>query len=66
MAVLFSPYYFPVDAESLNYAPVIMAIVTVFALISWWVVPESAWLPKDRITHFIESQGVEDSLEQER
>lgn len=64
VAVLFSPYFFPVNGDTLNYAPVIMAIVTIFALISWWVVPESAWLPKERITHFVESQGVGTSIEQ--
>ncbi|KAF9640011.1 amino acid transporter [Lasiodiplodia theobromae] len=33
VAVLFSPYVWPVEAATLNYAPVIMAIVTVFGVI---------------------------------
>lgn len=49
VAVLFSPYVFPVEAATLNYAPVIMAIVTIFALLSWWFVPAERWLPSQRI-----------------
>lgn len=49
VAVLFSPYEFPVSASTLNYAPVIMGIVTIFALISWWVIPADRWLPSQRI-----------------
>jgi len=37
-----------------------MAGVTIFALFSWWFTPESAWLPKTRITHFIGSTGEGD------
>jgi hypothetical protein len=36
-----------------------MAAVTVFALLSYWWTPEEAWLPRKRITHFIESKGIE-------
>ncbi|KAL2220354.1 amino acid permease [Thermoascus aurantiacus ATCC 26904] len=60
VAVLFSPYEFPVSGETLNYAPIIMAGVTIFALISYWVTPEEAWLPRNRISHFIDSKGVSD------
>jgi hypothetical protein len=42
-------------------APIIMAGVTIFALLSWWLTPESGWLPKTRITHFIESTGEGDA-----
>lgn len=49
VAVLFSPYEFPVEGSTLNYAPVIMAIVTIFALVSWWIIPAEKWLPSQRI-----------------
>ncbi|OAR01737.1 hypothetical protein LLEC1_04217 [Akanthomyces lecanii] len=49
VAVLYSPYVFPVKADTLNYAPVIMAIVTIFALLSWWFIPPEKWLPSKRI-----------------
>lgn len=35
-----------------------MCIVTIFALISFFVMPETRWLPKDRISHFIDSKGA--------
>lgn len=45
-------------------APIIMAAVTIFALISYFVMPESAWLPSDRITHFIDSKGAVETVEE--
>ncbi|EPE07888.1 amino acid transporter [Ophiostoma piceae UAMH 11346] len=56
VAVLFSPYVFPVSGESLNYAPVIMAIVTIFALFTWWFTPEEKWLPSQRIRETLDAQ----------
>ena len=43
-----------------------MAGVTIFALISYFVTPESAWLPIDRISHFIDSKSadVHESVEE--
>lgn len=41
-----------------------MAGVTIFALISYVVMPESAWLPNDRITHFIDSKGAVETVEE--
>lgn len=32
-----------------------MAIVTIFALVSWWFTPGSAWLPKERLIHIAEA-----------
>ncbi|KAL3463736.1 amino acid/polyamine transporter I [Aspergillus heterothallicus] len=58
VAVLFSPYAFPVTGENLNYAPIIMAAVTIFALVSYFVMPADAWLPANRISRFIDSKGV--------
>ena len=90
VAVLFSPYEYPVSGETLNCtllldlvfcccccccycssqyangdwhetdAPIIMAGVTIFALISYFVMPEEAWLPRNRISHFIDTKGVVD------
>jgi len=40
-----------------------MAAVTIFALISWWFTPETAWLPKTRIANFIDSKGEGDLLD---
>lgn len=35
-----------------------MAAVTIFALVSYFVMPEESWLPRNRISHFIDSKGV--------
>ena len=51
VAVLFSPYVFPVTAENLNYAPIIMAIVTIFGVATWWFTPAEDWLPSKRLQH---------------
>lgn len=40
-----------------------MAIVTIFALISYYVTPEEAWLPKARLVDFVQSTGT-DSIQQ--
>lgn len=58
VAILFSPYEYPVTGQNLNYAPIIMAGVTIFALISYIVMPEEAWLPRNRISHFIDTKGI--------
>ena len=48
-AVLFSPLYFPVSGETFNYSPVIFGSITIFALLSWWFIPEEKWLPNERL-----------------
>lgn len=35
-----------------------MAAVTVLAIISWWFTPVGSWLPRERISHFVESEGA--------
>nr|KMM67512.1 amino acid permease [Coccidioides posadasii RMSCC 3488] len=54
VAVLFSPYQFPVTGENLNYAPIILSGVTIFALVSYWIIPEEKWFPNARITKFVD------------
>lgn len=41
-----------------------MAGVTIFALISYFVMPEDRWLPRNRISHFIDSKGVAEVVEE--
>ncbi|CAK7270419.1 hypothetical protein SEPCBS57363_004091 [Sporothrix epigloea] len=55
VAILFSPYVFPVTASTLNYAPVLMAIVTLFALATWYWFPAESWLPSQSIQHMLEA-----------
>ncbi|KIW06077.1 uncharacterized protein PV09_03248 [Verruconis gallopava] len=48
-AVLFSPLYFPVSGSTFNYSPVIFGAITIFGIVSWWVIPEDKWLPTARL-----------------
>ncbi|KAI1943729.1 hypothetical protein LOZ66_000314 [Ophidiomyces ophidiicola] len=64
VAILFSPYQFPVTGQNLNYAPIILSGVTILALISYWVIPEEKWFPNARISKFVNSQPVQVSSEE--
>ncbi|CAL1710066.1 unnamed protein product [Somion occarium] len=44
-----SPFFFPVTAETFNFACVILGTVTIFGMISWYFVPDDKWLRKDQI-----------------
>ncbi|KAJ3737740.1 hypothetical protein DFJ43DRAFT_1148879 [Lentinula guzmanii] len=48
-AVMISPFYFPVDAKSFNFACVIFGAVTIFGIFSWCIIPEEKWLPREQI-----------------
>lgn len=39
-----SPFFFPVTAETFNFAGVILGAVTILGVLSWYFVPESKWL----------------------
>jgi hypothetical protein len=41
-----------------------MAGVTIFALVSYVIMPENAWLPNERITHFIDSKGAAETVQE--
>lgn len=49
LSTLISPYYFPVSAETFNYAPVIFGAVTIFGYIAYLVFPEDKWLSNRQI-----------------
>ncbi|KAJ7716320.1 amino acid transporter [Mycena olivaceomarginata] len=48
-AVMISPFFFPVTAETFNFAPVIFGAVTIFGLISWYFTPEDKWLRRELV-----------------
>ncbi|KAF8855768.1 putative amino acid permease [Acephala macrosclerotiorum] len=62
VAVLFSPYEWPVTTETLNYAPVIMGAVTIFAWLSWWFTPADAWLSKKHIEHILDNPNNDEGV----
>lgn len=41
-----------------------MCSVTILALVSYFIMPESAWLPRDRISHFIDSKGAVETVQE--
>lgn len=57
VAVLVSPYVFPVSATTLNYAGIILGAITIFGFVSWLVVPEERWLEKKRILQVTQAQA---------
>ncbi|CAK7267426.1 hypothetical protein SEPCBS119000_002540 [Sporothrix epigloea] len=66
VAILFSPYEWPVTASTLNYAPVLMAIVTIFALATWYWFPAESWLPSQSIQHMLEATDRKALMESSR
>ncbi|KAI0062014.1 amino acid transporter [Artomyces pyxidatus] len=49
VAAMISPFYFPVNAQSFNFACVIFGTVTIFAVLSWWFTPPEKWLRQEQI-----------------
>jgi len=45
-AAMVSPFFFPVTPETFNFACVILAAATIFAVLSWWIIPEGKWLSR--------------------
>ncbi|KAF7982348.1 hypothetical protein HWV62_29070 [Athelia sp. TMB] len=70
-AVMISPFYFPVDAESFNFAVVIFGAITIFAIISYWFTPADKWLRREQVlqqlkaTHDAEGSGAASSAHEE-
>jgi translation initiation factor 5B len=53
-AVDISPFYFPVTAQTFNFAVVIFAAISVFALLSWYFTPDDKWLRREQILKALE------------
>jgi len=45
-------------------APVILVAVTIFAVISWWIIPEEQWLSRQRTDKMLDTQQT-DSVEED-
>ncbi|KAI0069320.1 amino acid transporter [Artomyces pyxidatus] len=54
-AVMISPFFFPVNAQSFNFACVIFGFVTMFAVGSWWFTPAGNWLRQEQIEQALRS-----------
>ncbi|KAF9649609.1 amino acid transporter [Thelephora ganbajun] len=58
-AVEVSPFFFPVTAATLNFAGVILGAVTIFAILSWWFIPEDKWLPREQVVKVLNTADEE-------
>ncbi|KAH8829950.1 gamma-aminobutyric acid transporter [Flagelloscypha sp. PMI_526] len=54
-AIVISPFVYPTDAQTFNFACVIFGAITVFGVLSWWFIPEDKWLRREIIL-----KGLED------
>lgn len=59
LTTLISPYYFPVTADTFNYAPVIFGAVTIFGIVSYVVIPKEKWLKQEKINEIRENEAYE-------
>lgn len=70
-AILISPFVYPTDAQTFNFvswhcnykftlveisqACVIFGAITIFGIISWWVIPEEKWMRRELVLKGLES-----------
>lgn len=60
-AVDISPFYFPVTADTFNFAVVIFIAITTFAVFSWYLIPEEKWLRREQVLRAMRaSEGQEE------
>ncbi|KAF8263194.1 amino acid permease-domain-containing protein [Lactarius quietus] len=63
-AVMISPFYFPVTADTFNFAPVIFGAVTIFAVLTWYFTPANKWLRQEHIEQAMRSaEGHPDTVD---
>jgi len=53
-AVDISPFYFPVTAQTFNFAVVIFGAISIFAVFSWYFTPEDKWLRREQVLRALE------------
>ena len=59
-----SPFYFPVTADTFNFAPVILGSVTIFAVLTWYFTPANKWLRQEQIENAMRAaEGHPDPLD---
>jgi hypothetical protein len=46
---MISPFFFPVNAKTFNFASVIFGAVTIFAILTWYFTPANQWLRQEQI-----------------
>jgi len=54
-AATISPFKFPVDSSHFNFACLIFGVVTIFGIVSWYIIPKEEWLSKKRLSQAFEA-----------
>ncbi|KAF8966419.1 hypothetical protein BDZ97DRAFT_1903742 [Flammula alnicola] len=49
VAVMLSPFFFPVSADTFNFACVIFGSITLFGVLTWYFTPAEKWLRREHI-----------------
>jgi len=49
VAVMLSPFFFPVTSETFNFACVIFGSITIFGIASWYFTPSEKWLRREQV-----------------
>ena len=61
---MISPFYFPVTADTFNFASVILGAVTIFAVFTWYFTPADKWLRQEQIENAMRTaEGHPDPLD---
>ena len=61
---MISPFYFPVTADTFNFASVILGAVTIFAVLTWYFTPADKWLRQEQIENAMRAaEGHPDPLD---
>ncbi|KAF9526273.1 hypothetical protein CPB83DRAFT_770518 [Crepidotus variabilis] len=55
VAVMLSPFFFPVSAETFNFAVVIFGSITVFGIFSWYFTPLEKWLRREQVLQALQA-----------
>ncbi|RXW24243.1 hypothetical protein EST38_g1624 [Candolleomyces aberdarensis] len=59
VAVMLSPFFFPVTPETFNFACVIFSAATIFGILSWYLTPEDKWLRREQVVQAFESANTQ-------
>jgi len=65
-AVTISPFFYPVTADTFNFACTIFGSVSIFAILSWYFIPPDKWLRQEQIERALRTaEGHPDIVEVE-
>jgi len=59
VAVMLSPFEFPVTADTFNFACVIFGAITLFGVLTWYFTPEEKWLRREHVIQAIQAADQE-------